>query len=452
MVSSFGKVGFRPTIKAGHEDGQDNPETAARVFGFPALGYVSRLYREGKTLLADVVDIPRRFADLIKAKAYRRVSAEIYWNYKDNGQTLPRVLKAIAFLGSEIPAIPTLKELEELYARDDGALRAYDDRGLEVRIYRSEVKKTEAEIEAEKQAKAKKTEEATMKEVKLSREDVRKICPSCAEKMEHNGLTSLTFKSEEALKAFAFATVEECMAAASMVKECPDEGTRKAKCEGMIGGGDGSGDGGYGKKMALIENELKAYKGGADMTKEELAQERENMKKELAAQFAADIAKAREDGEKAAEAKFSKRVEESENEIKKMQAERRSNDIDGWIEGQKKDGRIAAVETVDIKAFMLALDEGKTLTYSKEGKEVSASQMDAFKGLIAKRPSLFTTLSNAGSNGNGEQKAYANVGDEVDTKVRAYMAEKGVKEYRVARDYVLTADPDLKDRYTRGSN
>src|SRR5262245_26461672 len=105
MVNAFDKVGFEPPIKAGHENGQEDPQAAARVFGEPALGYVKALRVIGNKLYADLKGIPKRFADLIKAGAFRRVSSEIYWDYTDDssGKTFPRVLKAIAFLGAKIP-------------------------------------------------------------------------------------------------------------------------------------------------------------------------------------------------------------------------------------------------------------------------------------------------------------------------------------------------------------
>lgn len=137
IVDSFGHVGFEPTVKAGHADGQDDEAQARRVFGAPALGYVSRVYRQGKKLLADIKQVPRRFAELIRTGAYKRISSEIFWNYRDDstGRTYPRVLKSIAFLGAEIPALTNLAAVESLYHRaGNGAVFAYQD-GREYRIY-----------------------------------------------------------------------------------------------------------------------------------------------------------------------------------------------------------------------------------------------------------------------------------------------------------------------------
>ena len=138
MVDAFPQVGFKPTVKAGHAGGQDDEKKARQVFGAPALGYGGRIYRSGKKLLADLIGVPKRFADLVKAGAYKRISAEIYMDYKDeaNGKKWPRVLKSIAFLGADIPALTTLKEVEALYQKNaNGTLFAYDDKGNEFRAY-----------------------------------------------------------------------------------------------------------------------------------------------------------------------------------------------------------------------------------------------------------------------------------------------------------------------------
>ncbi len=138
IVAAFSKVGFKPPIKAGHEDGQEDATTAKRLFGEPALGYVSRIYRQGKKLLADLIDVPRAFANLIKSGAYRRISSEIYWNYKNegSGSVYPRVLKAVSFLGANIPALTGLKEIESLYKKNAaGYLYSNDGAGNEFRLY-----------------------------------------------------------------------------------------------------------------------------------------------------------------------------------------------------------------------------------------------------------------------------------------------------------------------------
>lgn len=125
MIQAFGRVGFQPVVKAGHADGQEDEKRARQVFGAPALGYVERIYRQGTKLLADIKDMPKRFAELIRKGAYKRVSSEIYWNYVDGGdKKWPRVLKAVAFLGADIPALTNLRAVKELY-RGNKNVRVY---------------------------------------------------------------------------------------------------------------------------------------------------------------------------------------------------------------------------------------------------------------------------------------------------------------------------------------
>lgn len=118
MVANFEslKEVVKPPVKLGHAENQK----LLKEEGLPAAGWVSKLRRVGDTLVATVKDVPRVIADLVKKKAYRRISAEIYPMYKDPaGKTYRQVLRAIAFLGGDIPAVETLRDISALYALDE---------------------------------------------------------------------------------------------------------------------------------------------------------------------------------------------------------------------------------------------------------------------------------------------------------------------------------------------
>lgn len=102
MVEAFASLDFQPALKQGHV--QD--ET-----GLPALGYVSNLRRVGKKLVADFTDMPEHVYEAIQSKRFARVSAEIFHNFRRAGKNFRRVLKAVALLGVEIPAVAGLKPL-----------------------------------------------------------------------------------------------------------------------------------------------------------------------------------------------------------------------------------------------------------------------------------------------------------------------------------------------------
>lgn len=95
-----------PPAKIGHDDEQE-------FSGMPAVGWVVDLWREGPKLFADVEQVFPDVADLIEAGAYKKVSAEIY--PKDRPPEGVRaegyVLKAIAFLGGELPHLKHLAQL-----------------------------------------------------------------------------------------------------------------------------------------------------------------------------------------------------------------------------------------------------------------------------------------------------------------------------------------------------
>ena len=50
--------------------------------GQPAVGWITKLRKEGKKLFAQIDNIPKTVKELIDTKAYRQVSAEIIWNMK----------------------------------------------------------------------------------------------------------------------------------------------------------------------------------------------------------------------------------------------------------------------------------------------------------------------------------------------------------------------------------
>lgn len=113
MVEAFPLVGYRPPVKLGHTEKQK----LLKDSGLPAAGWIEKIYRNGKKLLADISSIPQKVYELIEKKAYDRISAEVYWDFDDtvNKKKWPRVLKAIALLGAEVPEVTTLDSISALY-------------------------------------------------------------------------------------------------------------------------------------------------------------------------------------------------------------------------------------------------------------------------------------------------------------------------------------------------
>ena len=108
------KAQVKPPLVLGHGE-----QKLLEASGLPAAGWVSKLRRVGNKLLADFSDVPRAVANIIKNKGYKRVSVEIYPNYQaPNGIRFGLTLARIALLGTDIPAIKTLKDVEALYSEN----------------------------------------------------------------------------------------------------------------------------------------------------------------------------------------------------------------------------------------------------------------------------------------------------------------------------------------------
>ena len=103
---------IKPPMKLGHKGD-------IKSDGQPAMGWAQSLKRIGEKLYATFSDVPPLVAEAIKKKLYKRVSSEIYWNYPKGEKNYNRVLRGVALLGSDIPVVKNLQDVELLFS-DDG--------------------------------------------------------------------------------------------------------------------------------------------------------------------------------------------------------------------------------------------------------------------------------------------------------------------------------------------
>jgi hypothetical protein len=150
MVNNFSKLNGRvkPFIKLGHDEGQK----LLQKDGLPAAGWVTGLHRKGDKLLAKFSSVPKKIHNLIKNKAYGRFSSEVYWNLKNGGDTHKRVLKGVALLGGDTPAVSSLDDFINLYELNDlEELKSYsiDESNITVEMIKN---CTEIDAEIQKEA------------------------------------------------------------------------------------------------------------------------------------------------------------------------------------------------------------------------------------------------------------------------------------------------------------
>lgn len=123
MVVAFnenrGKI--RPFLKLGHDDDQK----LLQKDGYPAAGWISNLYRSGSKLIADFSDIPDKIYQLIKNKAYRKVSCEIYKGVQVGERFYDNLLGAVSLLGSDLPAVMDLDDMLALYGFKADSIKVF---------------------------------------------------------------------------------------------------------------------------------------------------------------------------------------------------------------------------------------------------------------------------------------------------------------------------------------
>lgn len=109
IVSAFNTLGMagRVPLKLGHDgpDARDDPSSQY------AMGWVQRVWREGKKMLADF-DVPQRVYNAIKEKMLKFNSVELLKDVQAGNRQIPYVLDAVAMLGADQPAVGVLKEMQ----------------------------------------------------------------------------------------------------------------------------------------------------------------------------------------------------------------------------------------------------------------------------------------------------------------------------------------------------
>lgn len=113
MVKNFRahSAGARPRLHVpavlGHEEKQELLERS----DIPAAAWCSNLYRHGETLRADFEHVHPKVARLLKGKAYRHVSAEVYDSPPKGIDGKGKMLRRVAFLGGDLPQVKGLDEI-----------------------------------------------------------------------------------------------------------------------------------------------------------------------------------------------------------------------------------------------------------------------------------------------------------------------------------------------------
>lgn len=120
MVNSFNELtskvdGFRPFLKLGHKEMQGFGGES----GAPSFGHISKIWRQGDKIVANFSNVPDALVDLVNLGRYNAVSIEFLPKVSFGGTDYRSVLRAVALLGAELPAVKTLKGLSASLMSED---------------------------------------------------------------------------------------------------------------------------------------------------------------------------------------------------------------------------------------------------------------------------------------------------------------------------------------------
>ena len=198
---------LKPYLKLGH----DKNQKLVQKDGFPALGWIESLRRVGNKLVADFKRVPKRIYELMQAGAYRRVSSELYTGMKVKEKVYPYLLKAVAILGGDTPAVESLSDLVALYAsecnvatyEETQAFKSYEYKSMEDEsMTQQEIEKIQKDLaEAQKnfsEAEAKVKEiEAKAKELEKENGELKKTNEGLSGRVENLEKSVANFSDEK---------------------------------------------------------------------------------------------------------------------------------------------------------------------------------------------------------------------------------------------------------------
>jgi hypothetical protein len=126
MVKHFQDKVLEPYLNLDHDD--KYTDRVKRALSVVSLGFVSQLRREGKKLIANFTQVPRKVAELIDSGMLKKRSVEFFpRGFKVNGSTFNNVLKAVSFFGADIPAVNSLSNDFEVLLKSEAFAVNFSD-------------------------------------------------------------------------------------------------------------------------------------------------------------------------------------------------------------------------------------------------------------------------------------------------------------------------------------
>jgi len=164
IVRAYKEIGdkLQVYLKLGHDENQK----LLQADGLPAAGWMTALRKVNDKLVANFEEVPEVISELIKKRAYARISSELYINYKATKEetgakekVYPLALRAVALLGGDTPAVTTLQDVVALYVADETinksksiefTIEELTEKRRDTKMDEKELKEIQEKLDAEK--------------------------------------------------------------------------------------------------------------------------------------------------------------------------------------------------------------------------------------------------------------------------------------------------------------
>ncbi len=465
MVSAFNELDFRPALKVGHT--KDQP-------GAPAYGWVKNLKRVGDKLVADFEDMHDSVVDAIRKRTYPNVSAEIYFNLKRGGKSFRRALKAVALLGADVPAVAGLTPLHKMeFAADGFDSVAACEQTLDIQkqaIIDSLTERVAALTEAAETA-------ALEREVEGLEDQVAEFGEG--KWITVNGRHVFLKKGqsiEDAVKAGKTSLREPPSLPGSTPLSKEELGQEVERLNRVL---ERERDAGFPRsRLEQTKKQLAKAIERLNSTKQKeydamTIKELQEKKAALQAQLD-EMKKKGGDEDKAKIAKFEQDIAEFGTQIASLQEAAATNEENQRLRAQvsllmEKDRAREVTERV-AKCKVIAFREDLEAIYThalaspavkvkhfavKDGKRTESEKtitevVDSLVGQInASSKKLFEVVTDGGVRRREEGPSGDDAGREIDEKAKARMRDGKSKDYAEAMEAVLSAEPELAERYNQ---
>jgi len=450
MVDAFNvfKNNWTPVLKCGHSGKQEQP----------ALGYITELNRVGNKLVATIANIPKIVYTAIKKGLFKRVSAEIFWNYIDGTtkEIYPRVLKALALLGTSIPAVSSLKELEVFFEMDV-EVKEYDISGFDIYADKdtlvNRIVKVEAGVEYPKAAylyvpdpqKPSTWKLRIWEDIdglkKVTRSQLGRVAAALSPGGFRGQKVDIPTRDIKRVKD----RLQELYANLKVKKEdMPKHIFEQVSMKGENGMGLEEVIKGLQNDIIILKSEVKEYE-------QKEADEKLEEYTLLLATKEAELVSCRAYKEAAIEADEKIKKLEEDNKLYTLQLnelaqQKRNADIKAYVQAHSVQGnkRILPKHEVLIEQILMGCSDVKE--YSVDGVSNKMSLVDMVKKFVSELPEL-VHMSESAKSENTMREYGDSAKAELAQRTTEYMTKHTGTNYVDAMKAVLSSDPELKTRY-----